>query len=330
MKAILLNTFGQPDVLKIGQADPPTAGAGQVLIRVAATSVNRPALIQREGRYPPPPGASPILGLEAAGTIAALGDGVTGLEAGDRVMALLAGGGYAELAVAWAGHVIPMPSGMPFEEAACIPEAYITAYQNLFLNAHLVDGEHVLLHGAGGGVNTAALQICRALVPASSLMVTASPRKVDRMKALGVDLVIDYLNEDFADAVLAFTKNRGADVILDHIGAAYLEKNLSALSVGGRLAIIATMSGAVAEINLAKLMIRRQTVLGSVLRPRSTEEKAEIIASFEADVMPHVNSGLVRPIIHAVLPIERAADAHRMMESSEHFGKIVLSFEMHA
>lgn len=325
MKAILLDGFGGPEVLKLGEAEPPTVEPGRVLIRVAAASVNRPDVVQRQGNYPPPPGESPILGLEAAGTVEAVGAGVTGFVNGERVFALLGGGGYAELAAAHAGHVMRIPPNLSFEAAACICETYITAYMNLFLNARLADGETVLLHGGGGGVTTAAMQIVKVLVPSARIIVTASPGKLERVAQLGADLVIDYKNEDFADAVLRHTGQRGADVILDHIGGAYLAQNQKALGVGGRLALIGVMGGRKAELDLGRVLTQRQSILGSVLRPRTVEQKTAIIRRFEHDVLPHFASGKIAPLIHEVYPLARAADAHRAMEASSHFGKLVLS-----
>jgi putative PIG3 family NAD(P)H quinone oxidoreductase len=325
MKAILLEGFGGPEVLKLGDVDDATATPGRVLIRVAATSVNRPDVVQRQGDYPPPPGDSPILGLECAGTVAALGAGVTGFQLGERVFALLGGGGYAELAAAHAGHVLRMPANLGFEQAACICETYITAYMNLFLYARLADGETVLLHGGGGGVTTAALQIVKALAPRARVLVTASTAKVQRVAALGADVVIDYQQEDFADAVLRHTDKRGADVILDHIGGPYLAQNQKALAVYGRIALIGVMGGRKAEIDLGRMLAQRQSLQGSVLRPRSVQQKAEIVRQFERDVLPHFASGRIAPLIHEVYPLARAADAHRAMEASAHFGKIVLS-----
>jgi putative PIG3 family NAD(P)H quinone oxidoreductase len=320
----LLDRFGGPDVLELGETDAPAADAGKVLIRVAATSVNRPDIVQRQGNYPPPAGESPILGLEAAGTIEALGAGVTGFERGERVFALLGGGGYAELAAAHAGHVMRIPPNLSFEQAACICETYITAYMNLFLGAKLADGETVLLHGGGGGVTTAAMHLCAALAPRARVIVTASTGKVARVKELGADLVIDYKREDFAEAVLTHTGTRGVDVILDHIGAAYLAQNQKALGVGGRIALIGVMGGRKAELDLGRVLVQRQSIIGSVLRPRPVDEKTRIIRQFERDVMPHFASGDISPLIHAVYPLANAADAHRAMESSAHFGKLVL------
>ncbi len=280
--------------------------------------------MQRLGRYPPPAGESEILGLEAAGTVEEVGAGVEGFARGERVFALLAGGGYAELAVAHAGHVLRIPDSVSFGEAACIPETYITAYLNVFMTARLADGETVLLHGGGGGVNTAAIQLCRGLVPAARIAVTASPGKLERVAELGVDRVIDYRNEDFAEALLGFTAGAGADVILDHIGAAYLERNMKALAVGGRLSLIGIMGGAEATLNLGRLLVKRQSLLGSVLRPRSVAEKAAIIAEFGRVVMPLFAQRRIVPLIDRVLPLAEAAEAHRVMEDSAHFGKIVL------
>jgi putative PIG3 family NAD(P)H quinone oxidoreductase len=325
MKAVVLDGFGGPEVLTLTEVAPPTPAAGQVLIRVAATSVNRPDLVQREGRYPPPPGESEILGLEIAGTIAELGADVLGFERGERVLALVGGGAYAELATAHAGHVMRIPERLSFTEAACICETYITAYMNLFMRARLAQGESALVHGGGGGVGTAAIQLCKALNPSGRVFATASAAKLARIKELGVDAAIDYKNEDFAAAVLAATDGRGVDVILDHIGAPTFAANLKALAINGRLAIIATMGGREATLDLAKLMIKRQTIMGSVLRPRPIEEKAAIIAEFRRVVMPLFAAGKIKPVIHAVYALDEVAKAHRAMESNEHFGKIVLT-----
>lgn len=324
MKAIVLDGFGGPEVLKLGDVEAPVAGAGRVLVAVHATSVNRPDVVQRQGHYPPPPGESPILGLEAAGTVEAVGDGVTGFARGERVLALLGGGGYAELAAAHAGHVMRMPESLSFEQAACICETYLTAYMNLFLYARLGDGETVLVHGGGGGVATAAMQLVKALTPRARLLVTASTGKVERVAALGADVVIDYKSEDFADAVQRHTDNRGVDVILDHLGGAYLAQNVRALAVGGRLAVIGVMGGRKAELDLGRVLANRLSILGSVLRPRPVVEKAAIVQAFERDVMPYLAAGRIVPLIHRVYPLEQAPEAHRAMENSEHFGKLVL------
>ena len=319
----MLDGHGDPDVMSYSEVEQPRPRPGQVLIEVCATSVNRPDIIQRQGHYPPPPGESEILGLEAAGLVRALGDGVAGPEPGSRVTALLPGGGYAEYALAYSGHTIMIPDWMSYAQAACIPEAYLTAWQNVFLNAKLRDGETALLHGGGGGVNTAAIQICRALTSAATIIVTASSSKLERVLELGADNVIDYQKTDFSKAVRELTNGDGADVILDHIGGPYLAANLRAMAVGGRLALIGTMGGRTAEIDLTRLMVKRQSIIGSVLRSRSIEEKAEIIRRFTADVMPHFTAE-ISPVIDSVLPLHEAAAAHRRMEASAHFGKIVL------
>jgi putative PIG3 family NAD(P)H quinone oxidoreductase len=324
MKAIVIEQPGGPEVLRIGALDVPEPREGQVLIRVEATTVNRADTIQRQGHYPAPKGESEILGLEVAGTIAALGPDVAEFAVGDRVMSLVGGGGYAEFATAYASHLIRIPDGMDFDHAACVCETYITAYLNVFMLGRLADGEAVLLHGGGGGVNTSGIQLCRALTPASRIFVTASPTKLDRVAALGAHEVIDYRASDFADVIREKTGKRGVNMILDHIGGKYLAANLASLAVGGRLVIIGLMGGPKAEINLGLLMVKRQEVIGSVLRSRPVAEKAAIVERFTAEVMPLFEKGAIEPLIHAVLPLADAAEGHRMMEASEHFGKIVL------
>ena len=325
MKAVQMTGVGGPEVLNVADVAIPEPSVGQVLIKVAATSVNRADISQRQGNYPPPKGDSEILGLEVAGVVEKLGPGVKGCRPGERVMSLVGGGGYAEYAVAYASHLIRMPDCLSFDQAACVAETYITAHLNIFNVGRLTDGEVVLLHGGGGGVNTAGIQLCKQLVPASRVLVTASPGKLERVAELGADLVIDYQNEEFDEAVRNDTNQHGADVILDHIGSAYLTANLKALAVSGRLVVIGVMSGAEAEINLAHLMVKRQQVSGSVLRSRPVDEKAAITARFVVEVLPLFASGTIEPLIHEVLPLEDVAEAHRTMEASAHFGKIVLS-----
>ncbi len=324
MQAILPGRFGGPEVLELGETDEPEAGDGQVLIKVEATTVNRADTVQRRGDYPPPPGESELLGLEVAGTIVALGGDVTEYAVGDRVMSLVGGGGYAEYATAYADHLIRIPAAMSFEQAACVCETYITAYLNVFMLGELADGEAVLLHGGGGGVNTSGIQLCRALRPDSRIFVTASPGKLERVAELGAHDVIDYQSQDFAKVIREATSKRGVHVILDHIGASYLASNLAALAVGGRLVIIGLLGGAKAEINLGLLMVKRHELIGSVLRSRSVAEKAAIVTAFRKVVMPLFERGEITPLIHEVLPLAAAGEAHRMMEASEHFGKIVL------
>jgi len=325
MKAVLMEGFGGIDVLKVGEVERPVPREGEVLIRVAATSINRPDLVQREGKYPPPPGDSEILGLEVSGTIEELGPGVTGWKKGDRVISLVGGGGYAEFATAYASHLIPLPDSMSFEEGACVCESYITAFLNLFIIGGLKDGNTVIIHGGGGGVNTAGVQLCRALVPSTKIIVTAHPSKMERVKQLGVDLVIDYTTTpDFSEIVKEFTNKKGVDVILDHVGARYLQPNMNSLAYGGRLVIIGVISGIKAELNLALMMVKRQQIIGSVLRSRPVADKGEIAAEFTRRALPKFADRSIVPIIETVIPIDQVREAHRLMEEDKHFGKIVL------
>lgn len=325
MKAVLLDGFGSVEVLKVGEVPRPAPGEGQVLVKVAATSINRPDLVQREGKYPPPPGDSEILGLEVAGVIEALGPGVTGWQVGERVMTLVGGGGYAEYAVAYASHLMRLPESMSFEEGACVCESTITAFLNVFLIGGLKDGNTVILHGGGGGVNTAAIQLCKALTPKAKIIVTAHPSKMERVKQLGADLVIDFTTTpDFSEAVKEFTGKKGADVILDHVGAKYLAPNMNSLGYAGRLVIIGVIGGIKAELNLALMMVKRQRIIGSVLRSRPTREKGEIIAEFTRTALPKFADRTIVPIIEKAFPLDQVVEAHRMMEEDRHFGKIVL------
>jgi len=325
MKAVLLDGFGGVEMLKVGEAQRPVPKEGQVLVKVVATSINRPDLVQREGKYPPPPGDSEILGLEVAGTIEELGPGVTGWEKGERVMTLVGGGGYAENAVAYASHLMRIPGSMSFEEAACVCESYITAFLNVFMIGGLKDNNTAILHGGGGGVNTAAIQLCKALVPNTRIIATAHPSKIERVRELGADLVIDFTQTpDFSEAVKEFTNKKGADVILDHVGAKYLAPNMNSLGYAGRLVIIGVISGIKAELNLALMMVKRQQIIGSVLRSRPVKDKGDIVAEFTRTALPRFADRTIVPIIERVFPIAEVREAHRMMEEDKHFGKIVL------
>lgn len=325
MKAVLLEGFGGVEVMKIGEAEKPSPQEGQVLLKVHATTVNRPDLVQRMGNYPPPAGDSEILGLEVAGVIAELGAGVTGWKVGDRVMTLVGGGSYAEFAVAYASHLMPIPETMSFEEAACVCESYITAFLNLFMVGGLKDNNTAIIHGGGGGVNMAGIQLCKALVPNTRLIVTAAPDKIERVKDMGVDLVINFRETpDFADAVKEFTNKKGVDVILDHVGAKYLAPNMNSLGYAGRLVIIGVISGIKAELNLALMMVKRQQIIGSVLRSRPVKDKADIVAEFTRTALPKFADRTIVPIIEKVFPLEEIVAAHRMMEEDLHFGKIVV------
>jgi len=328
MKAVLMKGFGGVDVLYVGEAEKPVPNDDQVLIKVAATSINRPDLVQREGNYPPPKGDSEILGLEVAGVIEELGKNVKGFKKGDRVISLVGGGGYAEYAVAYGNHLIRIPENMTFEEAACICESYITAFLNIFILGELKDGQTAIIHGGGGGVNTAGVQLCKALTPNAKLIVTAHPSKIENVKKLGVDLVIDYTTtSDFSPIVKEFTNKKGADVILDHVGAKYLMPNINSLAYAGRLVIIGVISGIKAEINLGLVMVKRQHIIGSVLRSRPVSEKGEIVAEFTRRVMPKFADGTIKPIISKVFTIDEVVEAHKMMEEDKHFGKIVLKIQ---
>ena len=325
MKAVLMDGFGGLDVLKIGDVDKPAPKEGEVLVKVVATSINRPDLVQREGKYPPPPGDSEILGLEVSGKIAELGPGVSGWKVGDRVISLVGGGGYAEYAVAYASHLMHIPDSVSFEEAACICESYITAFLNVFMIGGFQNGQTAILHGGGGGVNTAAIQLCKALTPDSKLIVTAHPSKMDRVSELGADLVINFQeNPDFTEIVKEYTKKKGVDLVLDHVGAKYLAPNMNSLGYKGKLVVIGVISGIKAELNLALMMVKRQQIIGSVLRSRPVPEKAEIVAEFTRRALPKFADRTIVPIIEKVFSLDRVVEAHRMMEEDQHFGKIVL------
>ena len=325
MKAVLLEGFGGVEVLKVGEAAKPAPKENEVLVKVMATSINRPDLVQREGKYPPPPGDSEILGLEVAGIIEEVGPGVSGWKVGDRVISLVGGGGYAEYAVAYANHLMPIPASMSFEEAACVCESYITAFLNIFILGEFKDGQTAILHGGGGGVNTAGIQLCRALAPNSKLIVTASPEKMARVKDVGADLVINFRETpDFSETVKEYTNKKGVDLILDHIGAKYLAPNMNSLAYKGRLVVIGVTSGIKAELNLALMMVKRQQIIGSVLRSRPVSEKGEIVAEFTKRALPKFADRTIVPIIEKVFPLDQVVDAHRMMEEDKHFGKIVL------
>ena len=326
MKAVLLDGFGGVEVLKVGVAEKPAPKENEVLVKVMATSVNRPDLVQREGKYPPPPGDSEILGLEVAGVIEALGTNVSGWRVGDRVISLVGGGGYAEYAVAYANHLMPIPESMSFEEAACVCESYITAFLNIFIIGEFKDGQTAILHGGGGGVNTAGIQLCRALAPNSKLIVTAAPEKMERVKQLRADLVINFRETpDFSEIVKEFTNKKGADLILDHIGAKYLAPNMNSLAYKGKLVVIGVTSGIKAELNLALMMVKRQQIIGSVLRSRPVSEKGEIVAEFTRRALPKFADRTIVPLIEKTFTIDQVVDAHRMMEEDKHFGKIVLT-----
>jgi putative PIG3 family NAD(P)H quinone oxidoreductase len=323
MKAIVFDKPGDESVLRLGDVPAPALEPGCLRIRVAACAVNRADLMQRQGLYPPPPGASPILGLECAGEVAEIAPGVTGWRVGDRAMALLAGGGYAEEVVVHAGSAMRVPASLDLLHAAAVPEVFLTVSLNLFQLGGLVKGGSALVHGGGSGIGTAAIQLCKEA--GARVFVTAgSEEKCARCRELGADLAVNYRSDDFAKAVLEATAGRGVDVVLDSIGASYLDANLRSLAIGGRLVLIGLMGGAKAEIGLGALLVRRLSVIGSTLRARPVEEKAAIVREFLARFGDALEQGRIGPVVDRVLPLAQAAEAHRAMKASEHFGKIVL------
>ncbi len=305
------------------EADLPAVGIGDVRIRVHASAVNRADLVQRSGSYPPPPGASPILGLECAGEVLETGEGVGRVAVGDRVCALLAGGGYAEEVVVPAGQVLPVPGNLSFQEAAAIPEVFATAWLNVFMEAGARLGERVLLHAGASGVGTAAIQLCG--LKGNPCFVTAgAAEKIGRCVELGADGGWNRHEGSFVDAVKAWAPS-GADVILDPVGAGYLADNLAVLGPDGRLVVIGLMGGAQAEVNLGILMVKRQRIIGSTLRARSVAAKAAVMDELAAEVWPHFESGRIRPIVETVIPIEEAERAHDLVAADQTFGKVVLA-----
>ncbi len=304
-------------------ASDAEVGVGEVRIRVAATAINRADLVQRTGGYPPPPGASPILGLECAGEVIEVGEGVTRVAAGDAVCALLAGGGYAEEVVVPAGQVLPIPEGLDMVQAAALPEVFATAYLNLFMEAGARLGETVLLHAGASGVGTAAIQLCRQR--GNPCYVTAGhPEKIERCVALGADGGWNRHDGGFVEPVKAWAA-AGVDVILDPVGAGYLADNLAVLGLDGRLVVIGLMGGAEATVNLGLLMVKRQRIIGSTLRARPVAAKAAVMDALGAEVWPHIASGAIQPVVDAVIPIEEAERAHALVAADQTFGKVVLT-----
>jgi putative PIG3 family NAD(P)H quinone oxidoreductase len=323
MLAIEVREPGDPDVLVPVDRPKPRAGAGEVLIKVAAAGVNRPDVMQRRGKYPPPPGASDIPGLEVAGTIEAVGTDTGEWCVGDAVCALVAGGGYAEYCVAPAPQCLPAPRGLDLTHAAAIPETFFTVWTNVFERGRLKTGESILVHGGSSGIGTTAIQLARAF-GARVFATAGSPEKCAACERLGASRAINYRDTDFVAVVREATGGRGVDVVLDMVGGDYFPRNLESLAVEGRLVEIATQRGARAEINIPTIMQRRLTITGSTLRARSIAEKGAIAAAVRTHVWPLVESGAVKPVIHATFPLARAADAHRVMEAGEHIGKLVL------
>ena len=320
MKAITIPSPGGPDALVLAEVDDPVAGPGEVLVEVAATAVNRADLMQRMGHYPPPPGAPPYPGLECSGTIAALGDGVAGWAIGDRVCALLAGGGYAERVAVPAAQLLPVPAGLTLVQAAALPEVACTVWSNVFMRAELQPGELLLVHGGASGIGTMAVQL-GARYGARVFTTVGSAQKAARVRELGAERAVLYRDEDF---VAVLREAGGADVILDVMGASYLARNVAALADGGRLVVIGLQGGAKAELDLGALLAKRGSVHATALRSRSAAQKATIVQAVLAGVWPAVEAGEVRPVVDRVLPLADAGEAHRVVEASEHVGKVVL------
>ncbi|MBR9971556.1 NAD(P)H-quinone oxidoreductase [Magnetospirillum sulfuroxidans] len=324
MTCIEISTPGAADVLTPVQRPLPAVAKGQVLIKVAAAGINRPDVLQRQGAYPAPPGASDLPGLEVAGTIAALGDDVDGWAVGDAVCALTAGGGYAEYAVSAARHCLAVPAGLDLVQAAALPETLFTVWHNVFERGGLKAGERFLVHGGASGIGTTAIQLAKAL--GATVFATANgAAKCAACRDLGADRAIDYAAEDFVEVIKAETGGKGVDVILDMVGGDYLPRNVKCLAMDGRLVNIAFLKGPVAEMNMMPVMLKRLTLTGSTLRPQSDEAKARMAEGLKTAVWPLVAAGRIRPLIHAVFPLAQAAEAHRLMESNVHVGKIVLT-----
>lgn len=323
MKAIAIVGQGRDARLELADAPRPELRAGEVRIAVVATAANRADVMQRRGLYPPPPGASSILGLECAGRVLEVAPDVRGVAPGDRVMALLAGGGYAEEACVDAGSVMPVPAALSLEEAAAIPEVFLTCHLNLFQLAAAPAGGWALVHGGGSGIGTAAIQLLRE-AGVHAIVTAGSAAKCRRCVELGADVALDYTKGEFAPAVLEATGGTGVDVALDSIGAPYLAQHLTCLAIGGRLVLIGLMGGARADVNLGTLLMKRLSIIGSTLRARPVQEKAEIVRSFQKRFGDALASGRLRAIVDGVLPLAQAQAAHERMESSAHFGKIVL------
>jgi putative PIG3 family NAD(P)H quinone oxidoreductase len=322
MKAILIDEPGDEQCMTLGDAPAPELGADQIRIRNFAAGLNRADLLQRQGLYPPPPGASPILGLESAGEVAEVGADVGRWSLGERVMALLPGGGYAEEVVVHAGSVMSLPASLSFEEGAGLAETLLTVFLNIFQLGALPDGGSVLVHGGGSGIGTTTIDLVKR-VGGKVIATAGSAEKCERCRALGADAVANYREEDWVEVVKAETDGRGVDLVLDSIGAPYLQKNLSVLATDGALMLIGLMGGAKAEIPLGTLLMRRLRVIGSTLRTRSVEDKAALVAAFLDRFGEDLEAGRIRPTIHQVFPLGEAPAAHRLMKASDHFGKIV-------
>jgi putative PIG3 family NAD(P)H quinone oxidoreductase len=324
MKYIDITEFGGPEVLKVATGGAPAPGPGQVLVRVRAAGVNRPDLIQRQGRYPPPPGASAVPGLDIAGEVAAVGAGVDWPAAGDQVCALVPGGGYAEYAVADAGCCLPLPRGFDFVQAAALPETFFTVWSNVFDRGALRDNETLLVHGGSSGIGTTAIQLAVNL-GATVFATAGTPAKCEACRRLGAALAVNYREEDFVEACLAATGGRGVDVILDMVAGEYVPRNIRVAAEDGRIVIIAGLGGFETQVNFLPVMLKRLVITGSTLRARPAAFKAAIARSLREKVWPLLDAGKVKPVVDRVLPLEEAQEAHRVLEAGEVIGKIVLA-----
>jgi NADPH2:quinone reductase len=324
MKVVEIAAPGGPEQLRVAVRPIPQPGTDEVLIHVAAAGVNRPDVIQRQGLYPPPAGASDLPGMEVAGTIEAVGPGVSGLRVGDQVTALLAGGGYAEYAVAAAPLCLPIPEGLSLVEAAALPETFFTVWTNVFERGGCKSGDSVLIHGGTSGIGTTAIQLATAF-GAKVFATAGSPAKARVCEELGAVRGIDYRAEDFVEVIKQATEGRGVDIILDMVAGSYVQRNIEAAAIEGRIVVIAVQGGARADIKVNTLMVKRVTLTGSTLRPRTVAQKGAIAAAVRQNVWPLLASRRVKPIIYATFPLAQAAEAHRLMESSTHIGKIMLT-----
>ncbi len=322
MRAITVTAHGNPPELSFAEVPDPVAAPGELVIDVVASAVNRADLLQRQGNYPPPPGASEYLGLECSGRIIDVGDGVPDWTVGDEVCALLAGGGYAERVAVPAGQLLPVPAGVSVAEAAALPEAVCTVWSNLFSVARLIPGEILLVHGGSGGIGSMAIQLAAAY--GARVLCTARSENANACRAYGAEQVVDYRNDDFVRAVGEFSDGHGVDVILDVVGAKYLARNIEALAVGGRLAVVGLQGGRKAEIDLRLLMNKRARITGTTLRSRPLEEKASIVTDVREHVWPLIEAQWVRPIIAKAFALADAEDAHRYLEQGGHVGKVLL------
>ena len=323
MRAVIAEGGGGPEVLKLAKRPVPRPGPGEILVRVAAAGVNRPDVLQRQGAYPPPPGAPDILGLEIAGEVVETGAGAARFAPGARVMALVAGGGYADYAAVHETNALPVPDGLTFKQAGAVPETYFTVWTNVFERGALKEGETFLVHGGTSGIGTTAIQLAKAF-GARVIATAGSAGKCDACGELGADLAVNYREADFVKAVKNFTGGRGADVILDMVGGDYIPRNHEAAAQDGRIVQIAFLKTSKVELNFMRLMLKRLTHTGSTLRSRPVAEKAAIAAALADRVLPLLAGGRCLPVMDSEFPLERVADAHRRMDGGEHIGKIVL------